>query len=91
MGLYSCSFVAENWKYGWMGQFMWGVFEKYLILGNSNILAMTPINFTYATDPKNSNSVYTGSSSFTRCVWEIRLGNVVRLCSNAPRPSYWNK
>jgi hypothetical protein len=73
-----CSFVAENWQYGWMGQFMWGVFNSHLKMESSDIIAMTPLNFTNATDPKNPNSVYFGSSSFTRCVWEIRQGNVVR-------------
>ena len=60
-----------------MGQFMWGVLSNYLNLRSTDILAMTTINFTSATDPKNPNSVYHGASSFTRCVWEIRLGNVV--------------
>ncbi len=71
------SFMAENWNSGWMGQFMWGVFSDYLQLDGSNIIAMTPINFTDATNPKNPASVYKGSSSFTRCVWEVQRGNVV--------------
>ena len=71
------SFVAENWQQGWMGQFMWGVFSNYLNVQNSNIVAMTTINFTGATNPKNATSVYKGASSFTRCVWEVNLGNVV--------------
>ena len=71
--------MAENWKYGWMGQFMWGVLSNYLNLESKDILAMTTLNFTSATDPKNKTSVYAGSSSFTRCVWEIRLGNVVSV------------
>ncbi len=71
------SFVAENWKSGWLGQFMWGVFTNYMDLESSDIIAMTSVNFTGATNPKNSSSVYNGSSSFTRCVWEINLGNVV--------------
>jgi hypothetical protein len=62
-----------------MGQFMWKVFSDHLDLDGSNIIAMTTINFTYATNPKNPASVYKGSSSFTRCVWEVRLGNVVSL------------
>ena len=60
-----------------MGQFMWGVFSQYLELDGSEIIAMTPINFTFATDPNNPASVFKGSSSFTRCVWEVNLGNVV--------------
>jgi hypothetical protein len=62
-----------------MGQFMWGVFSNYLNLQSSNIVAMTTANFTNATDPKSSSSVYRGASSFTRCVWEVRLGNVVSI------------
>jgi hypothetical protein len=60
---------------------MWGVFSDYLHLQNSDIAAMTTLNFTNATDPKNATSVYKGSSSFTRCVWEVNLGNVVSSCS----------
>ncbi len=71
------SFVAENWKQGWMGQFMWGVFSNYMNLKSSDIVAMTTLNFTSATNPKNATSVYKGSSSFTRCVWEVHLGNAV--------------
>lgn len=73
------SFVAENWQYGWMGQFMWGVFTKYMDLQSGDILAMTTINFTSATDPQNASSVYHGASSFTRCVWEVHLGNAVAI------------
>eukprot|EP00291_Cryptomonas_curvata_P019850 CAMPEP_0172158522 /NCGR_PEP_ID=MMETSP1050-20130122/4420_1 /TAXON_ID=233186 /ORGANISM="Cryptomonas curvata, Strain CCAP979/52" /LENGTH=503 /DNA_ID=CAMNT_0012827925 /DNA_START=62 /DNA_END=1573 /DNA_ORIENTATION=+ len=69
-------FVAENWEGGWLGQFMWGVFSNYLQLQSSDIAAMTTLNFTGATDPKNATSVYKGASSFTRCVWEVNLGNV---------------
>ena len=43
---------------------------------------MTTLNFTGATDPKNATSVYKGSSSFTRCVWEVNLGNVVSSCND---------
>ena len=77
------SFVAENWKGGWLGQFMWGIFSNYLQLQSSDIAAMTTLNFTGATDPKNATSVYKGSSSFTRCVWEVNLGNIV-----SPSPRY---
>ena len=48
-------------------------------LQSSNIVAMTTANFTNATDPNNASSVYRGASSFTRCVWEVRLGNVVSI------------
>ena len=60
-----------------MGQFMWGVFSNYMNLQSSDIVAMTTANFTSATDPNNATSVYHGVSSFTRCVWEVQLGNVV--------------
>ena len=71
------SFVADNWNSGWMGKFMWRVLRIHLGLKNQDIQAMTSINFTGATDPKNATSVYKGPSSFTRCVWEVHLGNVV--------------
>ena len=87
MGAFSyqlfCSFVAENWKYGWMGQFMWGVFSQYLQIPPSKIIAMTGANFSGDTNPKNASSVYKGASSFTRCVWEVRLGHAVTLLSPA--------
>jgi hypothetical protein len=60
-----------------MGQFMWGVFTRHLNMDGSDIVAMTPINFTYATNPANPASPFKGSSAFTRCVWEVYLGNVV--------------
>eukprot|EP00292_Cryptomonas_paramecium_P013196 CAMPEP_0113674476 /NCGR_PEP_ID=MMETSP0038_2-20120614/7436_1 /TAXON_ID=2898 /ORGANISM="Cryptomonas paramecium" /LENGTH=221 /DNA_ID=CAMNT_0000591053 /DNA_START=64 /DNA_END=726 /DNA_ORIENTATION=- /assembly_acc=CAM_ASM_000170 len=69
-------FVASNWGHGWIGKFMWGVFSNYLGLTDDNIIAMTTVNFTSATDPKNKTSVYKGSSSYTRCVWEVNLGNI---------------
>ena len=60
---------------------MWGVFSRYLKIKGSNIIAMTGANFTSSTDPKNPASVYHGASSFTRCVWEVHLGNAVRVTS----------
>jgi hypothetical protein len=72
------SFVAENWKSGWLGQFMWGVFSERLGLTSNDIVAMTTLNFTGATSPKNATSVYSGGSSYTRCVWEVKIGNAVR-------------
>lgn len=71
------SFVAENWQYGWIGQFMWKVLSDDLGLQGDRIIAMTTLNFTGSTDPHNATSVYKGASAFTRCVWEINLGNVV--------------
>ena len=58
---------------------MWGVFSNYLNMKSDNIVAMTGANFTYATDPSNPASVYHGASSFTRCVWEVNLGNAVQI------------
>jgi hypothetical protein len=75
----ACSFIADNWQHGWMGQFMWGVFTEYMGLEGSDIAAMTTANFSEATNPLNETSVYKGPSSFTRCVWEVRLGNVVSM------------
>jgi hypothetical protein len=71
------SFVAENWQSGWLGKFMWGVFSDQLGLKSSDIVAMTTLNFTSATSPKNATSVYQGASSYTRCVWEVKVGNAV--------------
>ncbi len=73
------SFVAKNWQHGWMGKFMWGVFTNYLGLEEGDIIAMTSANFSMATNPQNTTSVYKGFSTITRCVWEIYLGNVVSL------------
>jgi hypothetical protein len=62
----------------WMdGEFMWNVLFNRLKLTDDDIIAMTTVNFTGATDPNNISSVYQGVSTFTRCVWEIKLGNVV--------------
>jgi hypothetical protein len=75
------SFVAENWRSGWLGRFAWGILsnQQYqLALGSADIAAMTTLNFSAATDPRNASSAYRGSSSFTRCVWEVHLGNIVR-------------
>ncbi len=63
---------------------MWGVFTNYMGLHSDDIVAMTTLNFTSATDPKNASSVYKGSSPFTRCVWEVRLGNAVRFPPTFP-------
>jgi hypothetical protein len=73
------SFAAENWQHGWMGKFMWGVLTEQMGLEGRDILAMTAANFSMATSPRNITSVYKGSSSTTRCVWEVYLGNVVSI------------
>jgi len=45
----------------------------YEILSNlgPDVIALTRANFT-----AESRAVYKGSSSFTRCVWEVKLGHV---------------
>ncbi len=60
-----------------MGRFMWGVFTEYMGLAGSDIIAMTTANFSMDTNPLNETSVYKGSSSYTRCVWEVHLGHIV--------------
>jgi hypothetical protein len=84
------SFVAENWQSGWLGQFMWGVFSNQLGLKSDDIVAMTTLNFTGATSPKNKTSVYQGASSYTRCVWEVKIGNAVSaaIISCTPQKSH---
>ena len=37
----------------------------------ADVVALTRANFT-----AQSRQFYKGSSSFTRCVWEVKLGNV---------------
>ena len=69
------SFVASNWKHGWMGAFMWDVLQSLSL--DQDIIACTQANFSSATDPKNATSLYHGASAFTRCVWEVKLGNMV--------------
>ena len=60
-------FVAENWYEGWVGGSMVSVFKR----AGLDVVAMTPVNFSSA-----SKEAYNGSSSFTRCAWEVQLGNV---------------
>jgi hypothetical protein len=67
---------------------MWGVFTNYLQLDPSEIVAMTTLNFTGATNPKNATSVYKGLSSYTRCVWEVKVGNAVSTFTAPTRPSF---
>uniref|UniRef100_A0A7S0W1Q3 Ionotropic glutamate receptor C-terminal domain-containing protein n=1 Tax=Hemiselmis tepida TaxID=464990 RepID=A0A7S0W1Q3_9CRYP len=64
-------FVWSNWVEGWVGEFT-NTFLKEL---NMNVTALTRANFS-----KEVYEVYKGGSSYTRCVWEVRLGNV-DLCS----------
>ena len=74
------SFVASNWKDGWVGQFMQGVIFDYLKLTDDNVLAMTVANFTGDTDPDNASSIMSqglDKSDYQRCVVEIKLGHVV--------------
>ena len=76
------SFVAANWKNGWIGRYMNGVFFDYLQLQEDDIIALTTLNFTGSTDPNNATSVYLGASAWTRCCWELHLGHLVKLCQS---------
>ena len=60
-------FVFGNWNGGWIGFFMHQVLKDIRV----NVIALT--------DANTSNDVlemYTGPSSYTRCVWEVKLGEV---------------
>lgn len=59
-------FVAENWNYGWICDATSKIFEN---LGLT-VEASTKANFTQA-----SKDLYTGGSSYTRCIYEIIAGN----------------
>ena len=56
---------------------MWNVFSKRLNFTDDDIIAMTPANFSNLTNPSIPTSIYQGVSVYTRCVWEIYLGNLV--------------
>jgi hypothetical protein len=64
-------------------------------LSDSDIIAMTAANFSYETDPRNPEAVYQGASIYTRCVWEIKLGNAVstnistRIADDRPLTVPW--
>ena len=60
-------FVARNWDGGWIGEMV----ADILFQLDWNVTALTRANFS-----QESAEIYTGSSSYTRCVWEVRLGNV---------------
>jgi len=60
-------FVWQNWEEGWVGEFS----NQFLLELNMNATALTRANFS-----KEVFEVYKGGSSYTRCVWEVRLGNV---------------
>jgi len=60
-------FAMENWNEGWVGGTMVEVFTRAAL----DVVVMTPANFSAA-----SRAAYAGSSSFTRCAWEVQLGNV---------------
>jgi len=73
---YSCDVPAralpecfnwENWNGGWVGALAFSVLQEL----KYPIQALTKANFT-----KASALAYKGSSSFTRCVWEVLLDNV---------------
>eukprot|EP00286_Rhodomonas_abbreviata_P025844 CAMPEP_0181313226 /NCGR_PEP_ID=MMETSP1101-20121128/14134_1 /TAXON_ID=46948 /ORGANISM="Rhodomonas abbreviata, Strain Caron Lab Isolate" /LENGTH=494 /DNA_ID=CAMNT_0023420163 /DNA_START=273 /DNA_END=1753 /DNA_ORIENTATION=+ len=60
-------FVAANWNGGWVGEMT----HKILTSLGVNVIALTRANFS-----QEVFQVYEGSSSFTRCVYEVRLENV---------------
>jgi hypothetical protein len=59
-------FIFENWNGGWVGAFM----QKVLKDLGVNVIAMTKANFSAA-----AVNIST-PSSFTRCVWDVKFGNV---------------
>lgn len=61
-------FEWKNWNSGWVGALLANVFAE---LNPPEIIAMTRANFS-----EEVYDVYTGGSSYTRCVYEIRLDNV---------------
>jgi len=61
-------FNWENWKGGWVGATVHRIFSE---VNPPSVVAMTRANFSAEVYAK-----YKGGSSFTRCVYEIRLDNV---------------
>jgi len=59
-------FVAENWDSGWVCKVMHEIFRDM----GAVVIAKTKANTTVPT------SVYSGPSSFTRCVYEVKLQQV---------------
>jgi len=59
-------FVPENWNAGWMCSATADIFEQLGVV----VVASTKANFTQA-----SRDLYTGGSSYTRCMYEIVAGN----------------
>ena len=59
-------FVAENWNTGWVCKVMHEIFRDM----GAVIIAKTKANTTV------TSSVYSGPSSYTRCVYEIQLKQV---------------
>ena len=59
-------FVAENWDSGWICEVTHGMFRDMGV----SVIAKTKANTTVPT------SVYNGPSSFTRCVYEVKLEQV---------------
>eukprot|EP00286_Rhodomonas_abbreviata_P023536 CAMPEP_0181311544 /NCGR_PEP_ID=MMETSP1101-20121128/13196_1 /TAXON_ID=46948 /ORGANISM="Rhodomonas abbreviata, Strain Caron Lab Isolate" /LENGTH=668 /DNA_ID=CAMNT_0023418287 /DNA_START=84 /DNA_END=2090 /DNA_ORIENTATION=- len=58
-------FDAKLWNSGWVGALASTIFANLGV----EVIAMTHANFSL-----NSAAVYSGGSSYTRCVWEVRLG-----------------
>jgi hypothetical protein len=61
-------FNWKNWKSGWIGAAAHRILTE---LGPPSVIAMTPANFSV-----ESRLFYQGSSDYTRCLYEIRLGKV---------------
>jgi len=59
-------FVFENWNGGWIGSYMNQVLKDLGV----NVVALTKANFSSATKAASP------ASAFTRCVWEVKFGNV---------------
>lgn len=67
-------FIWDKWNDGFIGATVARILKE---LNPPKIVAMTVANFS-----ADVYSVYTGGSSFTRCVHEIRLGNVDMCAGN---------
>lgn len=61
-------FEWQNWAGGWVGATITNILAE---LNPPEIIAMTRVNFS-----EEVYDVYKGGSSYTRCVYEIRLDNV---------------
>jgi hypothetical protein len=60
-------FDYKNWHHGWIGELMGSIAESLEL----NVTLLTRANFS-----EESAQNFKGASSFTRCVWEVKLGKV---------------